>query len=384
VPGFPGKALLQLPRRHSNWRLGRLAMLDAPWLWRRWRASQAGPLQANRQRLYQLAQFSQARLQHLSHRLLLDYERQQGQLILLRNEHDLKLLQPGLKALDEWAEPYAVLDAAAARLIEPALNPETPLHAALQLPTSEVSNCRQFAHLLKGEAQARGVQFRFRHEVVSLEAGAPVTVRVRPCGTPDTQNPADTQASLADSGMIETGPQTYDAVVVCAATGSVGLLSPLGLKLPLASVAGYSITAPLRVADSQHDTCPRSGVLDERYRVTVSRMGNRIRVAGGLELGRRATGLHEPALATLYKVLDDWFPAAARTARATQWRGVRAMLPDGPPVLGPTAAMGIFVNLGHGSSGWALSCGSARVLADLVGGRTPTLDVQGLGLERLG
>lgn len=382
VPGMPGKALRQMVAQHAAWRLGSGPLLQAHWLWRRWRACRPSVQHLNRMRLHRLAAFSQAQLQALTARLHLDFEQQQGQLILLRAESDLDLLRPGLKALEDLHEPHALLDAAGARRIEPAICTDAPLHAAIHLPGAQVANCRQFAHLLKAEAQRRGVQFRFRHEVIGIAPGSPLSLQVQPRLECDTAWLTSTLTPGNCGHEVDVGPQAFDAVVVCAAMGSPALLSPLGLKLPLAAVHGHSITAPLRLSDTAIDTCPHSGVLDERYRVTISRMGNRIRVAGGSELGRSTDRLNGDVLATLYKVLDDWFPAAARTAKATQWRGTCAMLPDGPPLLGPTGIPGVFMNLGHGAHGWALSCGSARAVADLVSHRQPAIDLQGLGLDR--
>lgn len=382
VPGMPGKALAQLASRHAAWHFGGLPLLHAGWLWRRWRACRPSVQQLNRMRLHRLATYSQARLQALTSRLRLEFEQQQGQLILLRSERDLALMRPGLQALAEFNEPHALLDADGARRVEPALNPNTPLHAALHLPGAQVANCRQFAHLLKSEALRQGVRFRFRHEVMGITPGSPLSLQVRPNREPGAPSPSSTLTPDSDDA-VDHGPQAFDAVVVCAAMGSPALLSPLGLKLPLAAVHGHSITAPLRLADTATDTSPISGVLDERYRVTISRMGNRIRVAGGAELGHPEGPLNPKVLGMLYQVLEDWFPASARTAKATQWRGARAMLPDGPPLLGPAHVRGVYLNLGHGAHGWALGCGSARAVADLVGQRQPAIDLQGLGLDRL-
>jgi D-amino-acid dehydrogenase len=106
-------------------------------------------------------------------------------------------------------------------------------------------------------------------------------------------------------------------------------------------------------------------------------------VAGLAEIGGHALKHSAAALATLYKVLDDWFPGSALVREAQHWKGARPMLPDGPPVLGASPAPGVWLNLGHGSSGWTLACGSACVLADLVSGRRPPIDLSRLGLERL-
>ena len=154
----------------------------------------------------------------------------------------------------------------------------------------------------------------------------------------------------------------------------------MGLRIPLAPVYGHSISAQIR--EPLH--APRSAVMDERYKVAISRLGMRVRVAGGAELGGSPDVIHPGALRTLYKVLHDWYPGAAQLASGVQqWKGARPMLPDGPPLIGASGIPGVWLNLGHGSSGWALACGSARVLADVIGGREPGIDVDGLGIERL-
>ena len=172
-------------------------------------------------------------------------------------------------------------------------------------------------------------------------------------------------------------------MVICGALESAPLLRPLGLKVPLAAVHGYSISAPIR----EPLNAPRSALMDERYKVAISRLGNRVRVAGSAEIGGSPTARRPAAIQTLYKVLHDWFPGAAQIsntgAAVQEWKGARPMLPDGPPVLGATGIPGVWINIGHGSSGWALACGSARAIADLMGGRAPDLDIEGLGVERL-
>ena len=168
--------------------------------------------------------------------------------------------------------------------------------------------------------------------------------------------------------------------MVCAGVASAHLLRPLGLRLPVTPVYGHSISANVR----EPLNAPRSAVMDERYKVTISRLGMRVRVAGGAELGGMPGTMNPASLQTLYKVLHDWFPGAATLQGGVQqWKGARPMLPDGPPVLGPSGIPGVWLNLGHGASGWAMACGSARALADLVGNRDPGIDLEGLGVERL-
>jgi D-amino-acid dehydrogenase len=188
-----------------------------------------------------------------------------------------------------------------------------------------------------------------------------------------------------DTEPLGEGPveEAFDAVVLCAALGARPLLEPLGLRLPLAAVHGYSITAPLNDSDEEASRAPRSALMDEHYKVAISRLGSRLRVAGSAELGGTLPRHHAGAVATLYKVLADWFPEAAQLRQATVWKGARPMLPDGPPVLGASGLDGIWLNLGHGSSGWALACGSARLLSDALARRTPSIDTEGLGIGRV-
>jgi D-amino-acid dehydrogenase len=386
APGMPGKVLRQAFGAHAAVRVGtRLSPATLAWMWRWWRACSLPRYQANRARLQRLAFYSRTRLHELVKALQLDYERGDGVLVLFREARDLALAKPGHALLEASGTKFRLLDAAQCREVEPWLNPEAALHGGLYLPDDEVGNCRQFAHLLRGEAQAAGAEFRFHTEVRGIAPGAPVEL-VHEYTPPAESTQIDARSGDAHSTLLmPTGPETdrFDAVVVCAALQAPALLKPLGLKIPLQAVHGYSITAPLR-DDPQHpQRGPRAGLMDERYKVAISRLGSRVRVAGAAEIGHAAERHHDGAIATLYKVLHDWFPGAARLSHVQRWKGARPMLPDGPPLLGASGLPGVFVNLGHGSSGWALACGSARVLADTVAGRAAAIDLEGLGLARL-
>ena len=361
APGMPGKVLRQLFSAHSQVRFGGVgAVAQLPWLWRWWRACRQPVHEANRQAMHRLANFSRDRLLELTRTLRLDYEQMPGYVVLLRHERELKAARGGLLLLKAWGVQHELVDAARCRSLEPALNTETALHAGIHLPQDGVGNCRHFAQLLKAEAQSLGTRYRFDTEVLHLRAGSsPGLV------TADGQQ------------------QAFDGIVVCAGVQARALLRDVGLRLPLAPVHGYSITAPLRHRDGHPPSGPRAGLMDERYRVAISRLGQRIRVAGLAEIGGRGGDLAQAPLRTLYRVLDDWFPGAAQTREAQHWKGARPMLPDGPPVLGASGAPGVWLNIGHGSSGWALACGSARVLADTISGREAPVDTTGLGIERL-
>ena len=367
APGMPAKVLRHLLSRHAPVRLALpLAPGQLGWMWRWWRACQAPVFAANRAQMYRLARYSQQRLRGLSQALQLAHESTAGYLVLLRSARELAQARASLKLLAELGVDFHLVSGARAREIERGLNPDMPLHAAVHLPQDEVGNCRQFAHALRGEAQRLGAVFRFQRCVIALTAGALPAVAHQSAG-----------------GVEPPQQECFDTVVVCAALGATALLKPLGLRLPLLGVFGYSITAPLRHREDFPHLGPTSGVMDERYKVAISRLGQRVRVAGGAELGGRLDQISAAAIQTLHQVLDDWFPGCAQQSQVQRWKGARPMLPDGPPVLGASGAAGVWLNLGHGANGWALACGSARVLADQVTGRPADIDVSGLGLARL-
>jgi D-amino-acid dehydrogenase len=363
APGMPGKVLSYLFSRHAPVRLSLpLSGQELAWMWKWMRACKLETYLANRARLQRLAFYSRHRLHLLSARHELEYERSPGYMVLLRAEKDSLLVQPGLQVLRDAGVAFRQINADEARQIEPALNPDTAFLGAVHLPDDEVANCRQFALMLKDEALQLGVDFQFNTTVAQLDRAHPATL------------------SIAGEPL----PRRFDQVVMCAGLASAELVKPLGLHIPLAAVYGYSLSAPIREALN----APRSALMDERYKVAISRLGNRVRVAGSAEIGGSLAHKREAPIKTLYKVLQDWFPGAAQFASTNGsvqvWKGARPMLPDGPPLIGHSGLPGLWLNLGHGSSGWALSCASARALADLMAGRPAEIDMEGLDLSRLG
>ena len=363
APGMPGKVISHLFSRHAPVKLGwPLSGRDLAWMWKWYQSCKLETYLANRAQMQRLAFYSRERLHQLTDDLQLEYDRSPGYMVLLRSEKDSKLVQPGLQVLREAGVTFREIDADEVRRIEPALNPETALLGAVHLPDDGVANCRQFALLLKNEAQRIGVNFEFNRVVAQLDRAQ--------------------AASVLIAG--EDVPRAFDQVVMCAGLASAELLRPLGLKIPMAAVYGYSISAPIR----EPLNAPCSALMDERYKVAISRLGQRVRVAGSAEIGGSLDTKRAASIQTLYKVLQDWFPGAAQHsnlgAHVQEWKGARPMLPDGPPIIGDSGLRGLWLNLGHGSSGWALSCGSARALADLMAGRPADIDMAGLDISRLG
>ena len=361
APGhLAGWATSATPEASAGW--------PPPWGQLAWaRAARRGrhsPLRREaRGQAQRLAVHSRDRLHALTQSLQLEYDCSPGYLLLYRGERERRRAQPWLEALRQAEVRFEELSPEAARAIEPALNPSQDFAGAVHLPDDGVANCRQFAQLLRRHAQARGARFEFGCTVLPLDPAAPALLRLQGPTGPDSRR--------------------FDAVVVCAGLASAALLRPVGLRLPLAPVWGQTVTATI----GEPMNAPLSALRDEQHQVDITRLGERVRVSGGARLGEAGAAKDAALTRTLYQVLQDWFPAAARLAgdyvTVQEWQGARPTLPDGAPVLGASGAPGVWLNLGHGANGWSMACGSARALADSLAGREPAVDLAALGPHRL-
>jgi len=357
APGLAGRMLTHLFSSRSPW-IWKPRLDLAQWQFAaRWLGqARRDRWELNRARLHRLAFYSRDELQSIAKRHALDYEQTSGVLQLFRNDQEVAASEQARKLLAEAGVPFALLSPEACRSVEAALHPAAKLAGGLHLPEDETGNCAYFTHQLKDIALGLGVNFRFDTSVRGLPVAGGRIERV-----------------ITDQGEI-----ACDAVVVAGGIASDALLRPLGIKLPLYPLKGYAATTPI----TAYEHAPFMAVADQTHQVLITRMGNRMRLAGLKELGSRQLVLRENALATLLDAAREWFPYAASWRNARFWVGARPALPDGPPVLGATPVQGLFLNLGHGGAGWTLAAGSARVLADLVAGRPPEIDLDGLTLER--
>ncbi|MGV3654647.1 MAG: D-amino acid dehydrogenase [Noviherbaspirillum sp.] len=358
APGMPGKILSYLWKSEAPV-LIKAKFDPALWRWmRRWLDEcKLDRFLVNRARMQRLASYSQEVLRLLREHHNLDYERTSGVLQLFRGEPDLRMAQPALEWLQRCGMEHRLLDADAARALEPALSGETPLAAALHLPRDESGNCPQFTRQLKKIAQDMGVGFHFNTRVEAI-------------------SPRNGRIDLTLGGQAFSA----DAVVLAAGSESQRLLRGSGISLPFYPVKGYCGTAVIK----DFDAAPLAALADETYKVAITRMGSRIRIAGAAELGSRSSDLHAAALRTLIKVGEDWFPRATNFHSATFWCGARPMLPDGVPLLGATPVRNLYINIGDGASGWAMAAGAGKVLADLISGRSTDIDLDGLTMARYG
>jgi len=358
APGMPARVLGGLFKSESA--IAFKPRLDRTlWHWlRRWRAEcDLERFRINKARMQRVAFYSRALLEQLRDHYQLEYERTQGVLQLFRSQRDIRMAEPVIAMLSEYGVPHRMLDPDAARAREPGLSAHAELAGALEFPQDEAGNCPLFTRRMKHIAATIGVQF---HVAATVEA---IELESRGVGL-----------------RIDGQRFPVDAVVVAAGAASADLLRPLGIDVPMYPVRGYSLTAMIR----DYDKVPQATVVDEAYKVAITRLGGRVRVAGTAELGAATPALRERALRTLRKVAGDWFPQAAQYAEANTWQGVHPMLPDGTPLLGATPVRDVYVNIGHGTEGWSMAVGSGKIVADIVSGQTPEVDMEGLTLQRYG
>jgi D-amino-acid dehydrogenase len=312
----------------------------------------------NKARMVRLAEYSRDCLRALRGETGLDYDaRSRGTLQLFRTQKQLDSVGADTRVLDAFGVPYELLDRAGCAAAEPALAAVAGKYVGgLRLPGDETGDAHLFTQRLAALAAARGVRFRYGEaiEAIEAEAGAVTGVRTR------------------------AGRVTADAYVVALGSYAPALLRPLGVALPVYPVKGYSLTLPV----TDPAMAPVSTVMDETYKVAITRLGERIRVGGTAELAGFSLRLRAARRATLAHSVGDLFPRGGDLARASFWTGLRPMTPDGTPVVGGTRLRKLFLNTGHGTLGWTMACGSGRLIADIVSGRAPEIAHEDLALAR--
>jgi D-amino-acid dehydrogenase len=286
-------------------------------------------------------------------------DRAQGTLQLFRTQKQLDGIAGDVAILKQYGVPFEVLDRAGFTAVEPALKlTQQKFVGALRLPNDETGDCHLFSQRLAGLAAALGVQFRWNTRIDGLQLGGGAVTGVH-----------------TDVGLL-----TADKVVVALGSYSAPLLAAVGLRIPVYPVKGYSITVPI----SDPGGAPESTVMDETHKVAVTRLGDRIRVGGTAELAGYSLKLREARRATLNHVVSDLFPRGGDVSQASFWCGLRPMTPDGTPIVGTTAVRNLLLATGHGTLGWTMAAGTGRVIADLVSGQAPDIDITGLNMARYG
>jgi D-amino-acid dehydrogenase len=358
-PGVPVKAIKWMLMQHSP--LVIWPMLD-PAMWR-WGAMMLAncterAYAVNKSRMVPIAEYSRDCLKALRAETGITYDdRAQGTLQLFRTQKQLDGIGGDVDVLKQYGVPFEVLDRDGFVKVEPALQlTRDKFVGALRLPGDETGDCFKFTNRLAEMAAALGVKFRYGTAIHGLAASG----------------------GQVNGLYTAAGVLTADRYVVALGSFSPAVLAPLGIRIPVYPVKGYSITVPI----TDPAGAPESTVMDETHKVAVTRLGDRIRVGGTAELAGFSLALREPRRDTLNHVVSDLFPRGGDVARATFWCGLRPMTPDGTPIIGPTPYGNLLLNTGHGTLGWTMAAGSGRLMADLISGRQPEIGLDGLTMAR--
>ncbi|MBT0570867.1 FAD-dependent oxidoreductase [Curvibacter sp. CHRR-16] len=323
------------------------------WLWQR--AKHSPKVEPS---LISLQRYSAQLHADWSSLLKLETEHTVGQIILISDEQAMPEWLTKVEALKAAGISANVLSADDVRKREPALHATLPLSGGIWLPGDQVTNSRQFAIQLRNEALKNGVVFQFQQEITTLEPGAKVRL-----GTADGQS------------------HSFDHAVIC--TQQLPAFSPVKTN-PTQSFAlldSYTATVPIKEALN----APNHVIHDAASRITISRLGNRLRIQGGMHHSAPDRDPHPATVQQLYNTLDNHFPGAANYPAGTQtWRGVCCFSSDSMPVVGLSSATGISLNLAHGMHGWSLACACADLLAHQIVRKDFPLDARLLAPQRLG
>lgn len=321
-----------------------------------WRAAYTpGLFKRNHEAMLKLAQFSRKQFLTIDESLNLDFDGGHlGMLKLASTEGEKRSLLDIAATLTKLDIRCRWLSPEEAREQEPALRDDTPLIGALHVPGDGNGDCQRFTQALASACEAGGVRFRYNTEVTHFKLSDERLERIQVHG--------------------EDGPEWIDGAVfvVCAGCASREMGLSLGVKWPIYPVKGYSLTAPIE----DPDRAPKSALIDDRYTIAITRLGNRVRATGFAELAEFNRSIPERRLASIRDGLDSRFKGVVDWSKAEAWTGFRPMTPDGPALIGRSLQDNVYVNSGHGTWGWTLSAGSAEVIARQIEGESIPIDLQ--------
>ncbi len=313
----------------------------------------------NKSRMVRVSNYSRDVMPDLISETGIEYDgREQGTLQLFRTEKQLKGSKADQEVLAEFDSPFEVLDQDGCIAAEPALaQVRDKFVGGLRLTADRTGDCRMFTIALAEKCAEMGVTFQYGQTIKSI---------------------AIENGSVAGVDTEVAGRITGDKYICALGSYAPNVLNPVGVKLPVYPVKGYSVTIPV-IDDAK---APQSTIMDETHKVAITRLGDRIRVAGTAEIAGYSKRLGPHATDTVRHVIGDLFPGGGDISKAEGWTGLRPMTPDGTPVLGPSKYDNLFLNTGHGTLGWTMACGSARAVTDVVLGQEPEISFDGLTAER--
>ena len=358
APGIPFKAVKWMFQHHAPLAVNLDgSMWQLQWMAQMLKNCNAQHYAINKERMVRVAEYSRDCLRQLRQDTGISYEnRSRGTLQLFRKDAQLDAVQRDIEVLKESGVEYELLDRDGLARVEPALAAaKDKLVGGLHLPNDETGDCYLFTNALAKLAQEMGVDFQFNQNVEKLLVEG------------------DEIKGVLVNGKVLTA----DRYVLAFGSYSREFLKPLYLDLPVYPVKGYSLTVPI----VNPAMAPQSTVLDETYKIAITRFDQRIRVGGMAELSGFNLGLNQDRRATLEMVTKDLFPGGD-LPQASFWTGLRPMTPDSTPIIGGTRYKNLFLNTGHGTLGWTMACGSGKLISDLVMQQQPEISTEGLSLQR--
>lgn len=360
APGIPRKAVKWMFQEHAPLKIQpRMDPAMARFMMQMFGNCTTERYATNKERMVRVAEYSRACIDHLREETGIRYEdRQRGLMQLFRHESQIASAAKDMKILEQCGVRHRLLGADDITDVEPALaRVPGKFVGGLHLPDDQTGDCHLFTNRLAEYCRDQlGVTFRFGIDIQRIER----------------------RADTIESVMTSAGAMTADAYVVCLGSFSPLMVKDLDIRLPIYPVKGYSLTIPV-IDDGG---APQSTIMDETFKVAISRFDDRIRVGGTAELASYDLNLLEKRRSTISMVVRDVFPEGGDLARAEFWTGLRPMTPDSTPIIGGTKYDNLWLNTGHGTLGWTMSCGSAHLLADLMAGRQPAIDPRGLDVGR--
>ena len=317
----------------------------------------------NMERNHRLAAYSRDQLRALRQDLRLDYDHTEvGTLKLYWSEESLSAAAASAARLEPLGTSFRVLDTAACIDLEPSLKAHAGnLVGAIHCPDDETGDCAAFSRLLAERCLELGVDFRLATTVTGI----------------------DVQRRRVAAVQTEQGRLSADRYVIALGSFSPKHLRRFGVALPIYPVKGYSLTIPL--ADRQEVL--GMPIIDESRAVGITPLAQGLRVGGFIDMTGPDAAVREDEIDRMKRYVVELLPALAGRLddeAVTAWACLRALTPDGPPLIGPTPLENLYLNTGHGSMGWTMACGSAKVIADMLTDRQPEISLDGLTLARYG
>ncbi len=313
---------------------------------------------ANALRALRLALYSRAELAALRAETGIAFDAvDKGILHVYRNARDLDEAAATAEGFRAHGLDTQDLNAAACVAVEPALGSvKDALAGGIYSPDDLSGDARKFTEALAGKCRALGVTFSLETRIARLtHMGGRIT-----------------------GVMTQRGVVTADRYVIALGSHSPVLLRPLGIRIPVYPAKGYSATVPV----TGSNRAPTVSITDDGTKIVVSRLGDRLRIAGTAEFVGYDDSINQRRARAVLEAGARLFPDTMDLEAAELWAGLRPLTPDGIPVIGPTRYPNLFLNTGHGTLGWTLACGSGRALADLMDGRAPEVDLADFGADR--